>query len=172
VAAAPSLAPLPSLPSLPPVSYQEFILDAFQPAASPAAAAIAYAPYGVHHHYGSPVQQPQQPPAAYHTYQTVAHPTAFYAQQQQQQQQQADMLLMDPKRHTVRSPVSGKFVRTEPPVKRQVQVIITLQVMYSTLIKKKTKFSSYRRKMQMGSGAKSYMREGLLEEMHKYFHHI
>jgi hypothetical protein len=127
VAAAPSLAPLPSLPSLPPVSYQEFILDAFQPA-SAAAAAIAYAPYGVHHHYGSPVQQPPQQPAAYHTYQTVAHPTAFYAQQQQQQQQ-ADMLLMDPKRHTVRSPVSGKFVRTEPPVKRQVQVIITLQVM-------------------------------------------
>jgi hypothetical protein len=150
VAAAPSLAPLPSLPSLPPVSYQEFILDAFQPAASAAAAAIAYAPYGVHHHYGSPVQpQPQQPPAAYHTYQTVAHPTAFYAQQQQQQQQQqADMLLMDPKRHTVRSPVSGKFVRTEPPVKRQVQVIIILQVMYSTLIKKKTKFSSYRRKFR------------------------
>jgi len=39
------------------------------------------------------------------------------------------------------------------------------------LIKKKTKFSSNIRKIQMGSGAKLYMRKGFLifEEMRKYF---
>jgi hypothetical protein len=43
-----------------------------------------------------------------------------------------------------------------------------------TLIKKKTKFSSYIRKFRWDQGAKSYMRKGFLiyEEMHKYFHHI
>jgi hypothetical protein len=43
----------------------------------------------------------------------------------------------------------------------------------ATLIKKKTTFSSYK-DIQMGSGAKSYMRKGFLiyEEMHKYFHHL
>jgi hypothetical protein len=41
------------------------------------------------------------------------------------------------------------------------------------LIKKKTKFSSFK-EIQMGLGAKSYMRKGFLiyEEMHKYFLHI
>jgi hypothetical protein len=39
-----------------------------------------------------------------------------------------------------------------------------------TLIKKQRKFSSYIRKLQMGSVAKSYMRKGFLiyEEMRKY----
>jgi hypothetical protein len=39
--------------------------------------------------------------------------------------------------------------------------------------KRKTIFLTYRQ-IQMGSGAKSYMRKGCLiyEEMHKYFHHI
>jgi hypothetical protein len=43
---------------------------------------------------------------------------------------------------------------------------------YSTLIKKKTKFSSYMYKeIQGGAVAKSYMRKGFLiyEEMRKYF---
>jgi hypothetical protein len=42
----------------------------------------------------------------------------------------------------------------------------------NALIKKKTKFSYILYKeVQMGSGAKSYMRKGFLiyEEMHKYF---
>jgi hypothetical protein len=44
-----------------------------------------------------------------------------------------------------------------------------------TLIKKKTKFSIIYKEIQMGLGAKSYMRiQGFLiyEEMHKYIHHI
>ena len=102
VPAALPAAPVLPQPLLPQVSYQEFIVDAFQPA--------AYVPYGGH--YGNPSLPP-----AYHSYpgggQLVAHPTAFYAQTD-----------LDPKRHTVRSPVSGKFVRTEP-VKRPLQVLIT-----------------------------------------------
>jgi hypothetical protein len=41
------------------------------------------------------------------------------------------------------------------------------------LIKRKQIFLIYR-EIQMGSGAKSYMRKGFLiyEEIHKYFHHI
>ncbi len=46
--------------------------------------------------------------------------------------------------------------------------------MLATLIKNKTKFSAYIRKfrwIQMGSGAKSYIRKGFLiyEEMRKFF---
>jgi hypothetical protein len=42
-----------------------------------------------------------------------------------------------------------------------------------TLIKKKIKFSSYKRKIQSGTVAKSYMRKGFLiyEEMRKIFPH-
>jgi hypothetical protein len=86
-------------PLPPQVTYQEFIVDAFQPA--------AYVPYGSHH-YGTPALPP-----AYHSYPTgqLVHPTPFYAPAE-----------MEPKRHTtVRSPVSGKFARTES-VKRPLQV--------------------------------------------------
>jgi hypothetical protein len=40
--------------------------------------------------------------------------------------------------------------------------------------KKENKIFLINREIQMGSGAKSYMRKGFLiyEEMHKYFHHI
>jgi hypothetical protein len=40
--------------------------------------------------------------------------------------------------------------------------------------KKENKTFLIYREIQMGSGAKSYMRKGFLiyEEMHKYFHHI
>jgi hypothetical protein len=43
-----------------------------------------------------------------------------------------------------------------------------------TLIKKENKIFLIYKKIQMGSGAKSYMRKGFLiyEEMHKYFLHI
>jgi hypothetical protein len=46
---------------------------------------------------------------------------------------------------------------------------------HTALIKKKTKFSLYTdREIQIGSGAKSYMRKGFLiyEQIHKYFHLI
>jgi hypothetical protein len=44
---------------------------------------------------------------------------------------------------------------------------------YASLIKKKEKNSRIYNEIQMGSGAKSYMKNGFLifEEMHKYFHH-
>ncbi len=60
---------------------------------------------------------------------------------------------------------------TFPPMTR---VTVSVTQVHSTLIKNKTKFSSYIGNKQMGSGAKSYMRKGFLiyEEMHKYFHHI
>jgi hypothetical protein len=50
--------------------------------------------------------------------------------------------------------------------------IVRLGIFLLTLIKKKTKFPSYK-EIQMGLGAKSYMMKGFLiyEEMHKYFHH-
>jgi hypothetical protein len=40
--------------------------------------------------------------------------------------------------------------------------------------KKENKIVIIYKEIQMGSGAKSYMRKGILiyEEMHKYFHHI
>jgi hypothetical protein len=40
--------------------------------------------------------------------------------------------------------------------------------------KKENKIFLIYREIQMGSGAKSYMRKGFLiyEELHKYFHHI
>jgi hypothetical protein len=40
--------------------------------------------------------------------------------------------------------------------------------------KKENKIFLHYREIQMGSGAKSYMRKGFLiyEAMHKYFHHI
>ncbi len=44
----------------------------------------------------------------------------------------------------------------------------------TTLIKKKTRIFRIYREIQMGSGAKAYMRKGFLiyEEMHKYFYHM
>ncbi len=51
-------------------------------------------------------------------------------------------------------------------------IVIRRKRIICTLIKKKTKFSSYMYKeIQMGSGAESYMRKGFLicDEMRKYF---
>ncbi len=47
-----------------------------------------------------------------------------------------------------------------------------LKVVYTD--KKEYKIFLIYKEIQMGSGAKSYMRKGFLiyEEMHKYFHHI
>ena len=116
---APAL-PLPSQ-SLPPVSVAEFYVDNFHPHQSPAP---GYPPnltqnyshchpgVGVGVGVGVVYQQHQEPPYQAHaTYQQqLSHPSFAYSS-----------FVTDPhKRHTVRSPVSGKFVRTGPvlPQKR------------------------------------------------------
>jgi hypothetical protein len=52
-------------------------------------------------------------------------------------------------------------------------VLLWLFFTAAALIKKK-KIPHIYHEIQMGSGAKSYMRKGFLiyEELHKYFHHI
>jgi hypothetical protein len=61
-------------------------------------------------------------------------------------------------------------------VDRQAGRVIGIEIeLYSgTLIKKENKIFLIYEKIQMGSGAKSFMRKGFLicEEMHKYIHYI
>ena len=101
-------APLP-LPTqtLPPVSVTEFYVDSFHsPAGYPANVAPNYS-HSPHHGVGVVYQQHQEPYQPHATYQQqLSHPSFAYTS-----------FVTDPnKRHTVRSPVSGKFVRTGPLV--------------------------------------------------------
>ena len=74
-------------------------------------------------------------------------------------------LLYDPAHEVLNLRADSKFRSGQGSGKQEIETIWS----WTTLLKKKTKFSSYK-EIQMGSVAKSYMRKGILiyEEMRKY----
>jgi hypothetical protein len=73
-------------------------------------------------------------------------------------------------------PPQGRRIRPSPPPTRTSGLTPkqgSIGIEEGTLKKKKKKFLIYK-EIQMGSGAKSYIRKGFIiyKEMHKYFHHI
>lgn len=102
----PAPPPLPAQ-TIPPVSVTEFYVDSFHsPAGYPANLNPTYS-HSPHPGVGVVYQQHQEPYQPHATYQQqLSHPSFAYTS-----------FVTDPnKRHTVRSPVSGKFVRTGPLV--------------------------------------------------------